>query len=257
MLRLWAIKTGRVRCRVGSLEIRGAARAVAARVRCRVGNRCGGLVLDDVMRGREQADSEVIRDKVYDAYEDDLKTRLMPGGWIVYIGTRWHEDDLAGRILPEGWHGASGRIACRDGNTWEVLCLQARCETDTDPLDREKGEYLWPEWFDRKHWAQYESNPRTWASLYQQMPVPPEGDLFKPERIGIVDIVPSTYIEWVRGWDLASVEGDGDWTAGAKLGRLADGRYVIGDMTRGRWGPDRRDAIIAATAQLDGVGTVS
>lgn len=87
----------------------------------------------------------MIRDKVYDAYEDDLKTRLMPGGWIVYIGTRWHEDDLAGRILPEGWHGESGRIACRDGNTWEVLCLQARCETDTDPLSRAKGEYLWPE----------------------------------------------------------------------------------------------------------------
>lgn len=87
------------------------------------------------------------------------------------------------------------------------------------------------------------------------MPVPPEGDLFKPERIVIVDIVPTTYIEWVRGSDLASVEGDGDWTAGAKLGRLADGRYVIGDMTRGRWGPDRRDAVIAGTAQLDGVGT--
>ncbi|MEZ2352115.1 terminase large subunit domain-containing protein [Caballeronia sp. RCC_10] len=188
------------------------------------GNRCGGLLIDDPVRGREQADSEVVRDKVFDAYEDDLKTRLVPGGWIVLIQTRWHEDDLAGRILPEGWHGESGRIACRDGNTWDVLCLQARCETDTDPLGREKGDYLWPEWFDRKHWAQYESNPRTWASLYQQMPAPPEGDLFKPERIAVVDIVPTTYIEWVRGWDLASVEGDGDWTAGAKLGRLIDGK---------------------------------
>ncbi|MFL9997991.1 phage terminase large subunit [Paraburkholderia sediminicola] len=216
------------------------------------GNRAHGIVLDDPVRSREQADSEVVRDKVFDAYEDDLKTRLMPGGWIVLISTRWHEDDLAGRILPEGWHGESGRIACRDGNVWEVLCLQARSETDTDPLGRAKGEYLWPEWFDRKHWAQYEANPRTWASLYQQMPVPLEGDLFKPERLVPADIIPTTYIDWVRGWDLASIEGDGDWTAGAKLGRLADGRYVIGDMTRGRWGPDRRDAIIAGTAELDG-----
>jgi predicted phage terminase large subunit-like protein len=30
---------------------------------------------------------------------------------------------------------------------------------------------------------------------------------------------------------------------------------VIGDMTRGRWGPDRRDAIIGATAQFDGART--
>ncbi|MGF6605038.1 putative phage terminase large subunit-like protein, partial [Paraburkholderia sp. GAS448] len=175
-----------------------------------------------------------------------------PGGWIVLIQTRWHEDDLAGRILPTGWNGESGMIACRDGNVWQVLCLQARCETGTDPLGRARGEYLWPEWFDRRHWAQYEANPRTWASLYQQMPVPPEGDLFRPEAIHAIDILPVAWIDWVRAWDLASIEGEGDWTAGAKLGRLADGRYVIGDMKRGRWGPDRRDAMIAHAAELDG-----
>ncbi|WP_373322270.1 phage terminase large subunit [Paraburkholderia adhaesiva] len=213
------------------------------------------VVIDDPVKGREQAESEVVRENVWDVYENDIKTRLSPGGSIILVMTRWHEDDLAGRILPEGWTGESGQIACRDGNTWEVLCLQARCETDTDPLGRAAGEYLWPEWFDARHWAQYEANPRTWASLYQQRPVPPEGDLFKPEQIAVVDIVPSTWIDWVRGWDLASVEGDGDWTAGAKLGRLADGRFVIGDMTRGRWGPDRRDAIIAATAALDSART--
>jgi hypothetical protein len=54
------------------------------------------------------------------------------------------------------------------------------------------------------------------------MPVPPEGDLFKPERLVVVEILPTTYIDWVRGWDLASIEGDGDWTAGAKLGRLSE-----------------------------------
>lgn len=200
--------------------------------------------------------AEVAERGIEDVFDVEIeRTENCIANGLISHNTRWHDDDLAGRILPEGWHGESGQIACRDGNTWEVLCLQARCETDTDPLNRAKGEYLWPEWFDRKHWAQYETNPRTWASLYQQMPVPPEGDLFRPERLTVVDIVPTTYIEWVRGWDLASVEGDGDWTAGAKLGRLADGRYVIGDMTRGRWGPDRRDAIIAATAQLDGVGT--
>ena len=216
------------------------------------GNRADGIVLDDPVRGREQANSEVVRDKVFEAYEDDLKTRLAPGGWIVLIGTRWHEDDLAGRILPETWNGESGLITCRDGDTWEVLCFQARCESGTDPLGRAQGEYLWPEWFTAKHWAQFEASPRTWASLYQQMPVPPEGDLFRPEQLVPVDIVPADFIEWVRGWDLASVEGDGDWTAGAKLGRLADGRFVIGDVTRGRWGPDRRDAIISGTANLDG-----
>ncbi|WP_155675190.1 phage terminase large subunit, partial [Burkholderia territorii] len=189
------------------------------------------------------------RAPVYDIQVEDAECFIADG--LVTHNTRWHEDDLAGRILPEAWNGESGLIACRDGNTWEVLCLQARCDSDTDPLGRARGEYLWPEWFDRKHWAQYESNPRTWASLYQQMPTPPEGDLFKPEKLVPVDIVPDGFIDWVRGWDLASIEGDGDWTAGAKLGRLPDGRFVIGDMARGRWGPDRRDAMLAATADVD------
>jgi predicted phage terminase large subunit-like protein len=216
------------------------------------GNRAHGLIIDDPIKGREQANSELIRQKTFDAYEDDLKTRLIPGGWIVLIQTRWHEDDLAGRILPDGWAGQSGTFLCKDGYEWEVLCLQARCEVDNDPLGRRRGEYLWPEWFDRKHWAQFEANPRTWAALFQQLPSPLDGDLFHPDQIKIVDALPAEDIKWCRGWDLASVVNDGDWTAGGKLGRLADGRFVIGDMARFQRGPDERDAAIVNTAQLDG-----
>lgn len=215
------------------------------------GNRAHGIIIDDPIKGREQANSETIRSKTFDAYEDDLKTRLIPGGWIVLIQTRWHEDDLAGRILPEGWDGQSGKIMCRDGNEWEVVCLQARCEVDNDPLGRARGDYLWPEWFDRKHWAQFEQNVRTWAALYQQRPVPLDGDLFKPDQIKVIDALPAENIQWVRGWDLASTT-DGDWTAGVKLGRLPDNKFVIADAVRVRVGPDARDAAIVNTASLDG-----
>lgn len=216
------------------------------------GNRAHGLIIDDPVKGREQANSSTIRQKTWDAYNDDLKTRLVPGGWIVLIQTRWHEDDLAGRILPEGWNGESGRIKCRDGMTWNVICLQARCETDSDPLGRKRGEYLWPEWFDREHWAQFEGMPITWPSLYQQVPAPAAGGIFKPGQIQVVDAVPSGSIKWVRGWDLASVADGGDWTAGAKLGRLGDGRFLIADIERGQYGPDERDASICNTAARDG-----
>jgi predicted phage terminase large subunit-like protein len=215
------------------------------------GNRANGIIIDDPIKGREQANSETVRAKTWDAYEDDLKTRLIPGGWIVLIQTRWHQDDLAGRILPEDWNGESGKIICKDGNVWEVLCLQAKCEVENDPLGRERGEYLWPEWFDRKHWAQFEQNARTWAALYQQRPTPLDGDLFKPDQIKIIDALPAENIQWVRGWDLASTT-DGDWTAGVRLGRLPDNRLVIADVARMRVGPDARDAAIVNTAALDG-----
>lgn len=147
------------------------------------GNRAHGIIIDDPVKGREQADSPTIRQKTWDAYEDDLKTRLIPGGWICLIQTRWHEDDLAGRILPEDWKGESGDILCRDKQIWRVVCLQARCETLNDPLGRQMGKYLWPEWFDQNHWAQFERNKRTWASLFQQLPRSTEGTLFTEDDL--------------------------------------------------------------------------
>ena len=58
-------------------------------------------LIDDPFKDREEADSERRRDLVWDWYRSTLYTRLMPGGAIVLIQTRWHEDDLAGRILEQ------------------------------------------------------------------------------------------------------------------------------------------------------------
>lgn len=216
------------------------------------GNRAHGIIIDDPIKGREQADSETIRAKTFDAYEDDLKTRLIPGGWIVLIQTRWHEDDLAGRILPEKWAGESGKLLCRDGNEWEVICLQARCEVENDPLGRKQGEYLWPQWFDRKHWAQFESNPRTWSALYQQRPTPPEGSFFKPDRIGIVNVLPLG-LRMARGWDLAATDNSkADWTVGALIGVDDLGRIFICDIRRFRGSSLQVEQALINTAALDG-----
>jgi hypothetical protein len=65
------------------------------------GRRADLVVIDDPVRSREDADSELIRDKTWDWYKSDLYTRLKPGGRIVLIQTRWHEDDLAGRLLAD------------------------------------------------------------------------------------------------------------------------------------------------------------
>lgn len=216
------------------------------------GNRANGIIIDDPIKGREQANSETVRQKTWDAYEDDLKTRLVPGGWMVIIQTRWHEDDLAGRILPEGWRGESGDIVCKDGNTWRVLCLQAECQVEDDPLGRKRGEYLWPEWFTQQHWNQYKGNARTWSALYQQLPTPADGDMFHPDMIEVIDALPAGHITWVRGWDFAATENDGDWTAGVKLGRCSDGRFIVADVRRAQHAAEKRDALLKNTSIADG-----
>lgn len=145
------------------------------------GNRCALGVCDDPLRGREAAESENIRNKTWDTYIDDFCSRLIPGAPQVMVTTRWHEDDPAGRILPAGWDGQSGRFEGRDGRQWEVLCLPAIADRLDDPLGRQIGETLWPEWFSHSHWAPFQRNRRTWTSLYQQKPTAAEGTYFKRE----------------------------------------------------------------------------
>lgn len=144
-------------------------------------SRCDLGIIDDPVAGRQEALSPTLRKSTRAAYDDDFLTRLKPGASVILIQTRWDPQDLAGSILPEDWNGESGMIECRDGMTWEVLCIPAQAEREDDPLGRKIGEYLWPEWFPESHWKQYKANPRTWTSLYQQRPRPDEGNQFEAD----------------------------------------------------------------------------
>lgn len=145
------------------------------------GNRAHGLIVDDPTKGREQADSETIRKKTWEAYQDDLRTRLIPGGWEIIIQTRWHEDDLSGRLLPDDYDGQTGMVRCKDGRDWYIVCLPAQHEEGfpADPLGREVGEYLWPGWFTEEHFQGFKSIPRTWSALFQQRPAAETGTFFQ------------------------------------------------------------------------------
>ncbi len=203
------------------------------------GNRADLVVVDDPVKGRAEAESEVIRKRTIEAFDDDVKTRLKPGGSIIIIQTRWHEEDLAGSILPIGYNGESGVIHCRDGQDWEVICLPAKAERADDPLGRAVGEYLWPEWFDRRHWAQFESKPRAWASLYQQRPAPEEGDLFKAEWLRPYETAPKRETLTIYGASDYAVTADGgDYTVHVVVGIDAEGRLWLLDLWRGQTSSD-------------------
>jgi hypothetical protein len=154
------------------------------------GNRADGVIIDDPVANREQADSPALREKTYNEYIDTAMTRAKPKMWTIIIQTRWHEEDLAGAILPADYSGESGLIECRDGQTWEVLCIPAESERADDVLNRPVGEFLWPEWFPREHWTTWRDNPRaarTWAALYQQRPAPFTGVHFNRDMFKMYD----------------------------------------------------------------------
>ena len=79
------------------------------------GRRADVVIIDDPVKSRLEADSETVRDRVWEWWKADLLTRLKPGAKIVLVMTRWHEDDLGGRLLAEMDAG---------GRKWEVLPRQ-------------------------------------------------------------------------------------------------------------------------------------
>lgn len=206
------------------------------------------IVIDDPTKSREEAESEVYRDRVWDWYRDDLYTRQQPGAAIILISTRWHTDDLAGRLIAEMEAG---------GEPWTVINIPAIAthDGDADPVGRAIGEALWPQ-----HYPLEELELRktvlgsySFSALYQGSPVPPEGGLFKWHWFNpAVNARPVEVEARVRYWDTAGTEGAGDYTAGVLMSRTPEGIYWIEDVVRGQWSPARRDSEIRATAEKDG-----
>ncbi len=193
----------------------------------------GAIVIDDPHKA-DEARSDVVRQGVIDWFQNTLESRKNSPSRtpVILIMQRLHEDDLS------GWLQAGG-----NGEVWEQIVM---------PAINEDGTALWPEKHDLDALRRMEqASPYVFAGQYLQRPAPPEGGIFKPAQIQVIDALPAVPTQWARGWDLAATTG-GDWTAGAKLGKTADGRFIIGDMVRLRAGPDDRDAALRNTASRDG-----
>ena len=139
-----------------------------------VGNAIAGIggqfgIIDDPIRGVEDADSPVMREKAWDWFWNDFQTRIEGDGPIVITQTRWHRDDVAGRLLAGMESG--------EGEHWDVLCIPAIRGVEPNSYDpRNEGEPLWPERISLERLMAIKSqNRRTYEALYQQNPTPDGG----------------------------------------------------------------------------------
>ncbi len=196
------------------------------------------------------AESDVQRREVLDWWDAAMSTRGNNPRTVarVIVAQRVHERDLCGHVLAKGGY--------------EHLCLPARYEPDhpfagrtsigfQDPR-RQEGELLCPERFGAAEIARIEADltPLRAAGQLQQRPAPRQGAIFKVEWFRPIPELP-VEAKRVRAWDLAATEG-GDFTAGLRMAKTAEGLYVIEDLVMGRWTPDARDRVIANTAEKDG-----
>jgi predicted phage terminase large subunit-like protein len=171
------------------------------------------LLIDDPIKNREEADSELIRKRVREWYTSTAYTRLMPGAKIVLIQTRWHEDDLSGWLLNEHQHEG-----------WDVLKLPAL--TDDDAA-------LWPEQYPAQELRRIRQavGPRDWSALYQQSPAPESGDYFKREWFRYYDEAPPR-LQIYGASDYAITAKGGDYTVHGIFGVDREQRIYLLDLWR-------------------------
>ena len=146
-----------------------------------------------------------MRETVWKWYTSTLRTRLMPGGAIVLVLTRWHEDDLAGRLLAAQETG---------GEQWEVVNL---------PAISDDGHALWPEWYPLPELEAIKRavGPRDWLALYQQRPTADDGTFFKREWFD--EKAPPATVRYYGTSDYAVTDGGGDYTVHNVWGIGPDG----------------------------------
>ena len=134
------------------------------------GNACNLMIIDDPVKTRQEADSEMYRERVWDEWQNSFKTRLAAGAKVILIMTRWHEDDLAGRMIK---------------HEKNVTVINLPCEAEeNDPLGRKIGEALAPEIGKDNSWLKsfketYTEGTRAWNALFQGRPTAQQGNIIK------------------------------------------------------------------------------
>lgn len=205
----------------------------------------GVIVGDDLVKGRKQAESKLVRDDAWDWLRDDLMSRLEPGASLIVNATRWHEDDPIGRLHRDSL-----------GLPWihlELPAVRGLDDKATDEREDPNARPLWPEGgYDMERLALARlRGEHGWWSLFQQRPAPRGGGVFKRAWAKFLDAAPPGGRR-VRRWDLAaSEERDSAYTVGG-LVQLVDKRFVVQDVRRGQWSPHDVERKILETAHEDG-----
>ena len=197
-------------------------------------------VIDDPVKGRQEAKSRLIRDRTWSWFTDDFLTRFSADAGVLIIATRWHHDDLLGRAI-------------RKFPGLKVFRYPAIAEMDES--HRKKGEALFPELKPLDFLLSQERvlPLRSWAALYQQRPIASGGGQLPIQKLKVLQQFDRAAImNSVRYWDKGgSDDEDSAYTAGCLMHRLLNGTYVIEDMVRGRWLALEREDRIKSTAAAD------
>jgi predicted phage terminase large subunit-like protein len=212
------------------------------------------LIVDDPLNP-EQAVSEKELETCNRWMEQTLPTRKVDKNVsaMVLIMQRLHQNDPTGRAIE------------RKPESINHICLPGELSSYRkflNPAELEKyyvNDLLDPVRLGKNALRKLEEDLGQYAYAGQigQNPVPPGGGMFHVDEIVTVNSISNVggevIISTVRYWDKAGTQGGGAYTAGVKMSRLKNGKYLIEHVARGQWGTDAREKHIWQHTSLDGM----
>ena len=148
---------------------------------CGIGSALAGRGADLLLVDDPHSEQDVINgnfsvfEKAYEWFTFGARTRLMPGGRVAIIQTRWHMDDLTGRVTTD-------MVKNPESDQYEIVEFPALLDSeDSDGKPIQKP--LWPEFFDLSALLRTKASMPTfqWNSQYQQQPTAEEASIVKRE----------------------------------------------------------------------------
>ena len=149
---------------------------------CGVGSALAGRGADLLLVDDPHSEQDVINgnfstfEKAYEWYTFGARTRLMPGGRVAIVQTRWHMDDLTGRVVKD-------MSKNERSDQFEVIEFPAILEVEDEESEEIIEKPLWPEFFDLEALLRTKASMPTfqWNAQYQQEPTAEEAALVKRE----------------------------------------------------------------------------
>jgi predicted phage terminase large subunit-like protein len=202
------------------------------------------IIIDDPIKSHAEADSQIIRNKIWNGFIYDIETREQKNTSYVIIMTHWHYDDLVSRLIKRD--GTK-----ENGGKWKVISMPALAE-ENDILGRKIDEPLCPELHSFERLAERrKNNPSQFVAMYQQRPEIDGGNIIKRHWWKYYKKESKPQFEYIiQSLDTAwETKKENDFSVCTTWGVVNKDIYLI-DMWREKVNyPDLKRAIIGLNAQ--------
>ena len=149
---------------------------------CGVGSALAGRGADLLLVDDPHSEQDVLSgnfdvfSRAYEWFTYGARTRLMPGGRVAIVQTRWHMDDLTGRVTRD-------MLQNDMSDQYEIVEFPAILSHEDPETGDMTGKALWPEWLPMEALLKTKASMPLfqWNSQYQQQPTAEEAAVIKRE----------------------------------------------------------------------------